>query len=217
MQAGIPAVTIIRIVTSEHMQEWINTEVVDVAGAGRVDLESGAVGAHPHHTAAMMGDGCSVLPHCFHIPIIADGDVDPAVNAERDPIGAVVGTAKVETEAESLDQIFRHVGDSVASGVTIRGERWWMHHEQRLAVECQSTRTVHLGEHRIPIRHTVTVVIHQSDNPPFSLVGRERKVWIDTHKERALHRRRQAGRVHRHWRSGEQLCDKTGRRLDLVE
>ena len=51
------------------------------------------------------------------VAVVADGDVDEAVDAEAAAVGRVIGAAEVEVEAEAGDDVLLLVGHAVAVGV----------------------------------------------------------------------------------------------------
>ena len=157
------------------------------------------------------------LPTARRIAVVADGDVQPAVDAQRDAVGRVVGAAEVEIEAQSLHQLFRHVGDAVAGRVAIGGEVGRMHHVQRASVERDAARTVHLGEHGVAVGRAVTVAVDQSHDTAFPLRGGEREVGIDAGEHDAIDGGGEAHRVHRDGRCSEQRGGEARRRRDLLQ
>ena len=195
----------------------IDRQVVVVARAAGIDLEPGAVGADAHVAAAAHLDFLAVGADRLDEAVVADGDVEPAVDAHLDAVDRVVGAAKVEAEAEPAHERARLLGDAVAVGVAVRGEVRRMRDVQRVAVEHRAARAVHRREHGVVVGLAVVVAVDEPQDAAHAGIGLQRAVAIDADEELAGEGRRDARRVVDDRRRGEHLDLEARRRLDAGE
>ncbi len=114
VEPDVPSAAIVGVAAREEIQERVDREVVVVPRAAGIDFESGAVGAHAHAAAAAHLDFLAVGTDRLDEAVVADGDVEPAVDADLDAVDGMVGAAKVEAEAQPADERARLLGDAVA-------------------------------------------------------------------------------------------------------
>ena len=91
-EADIPATAVVGIAAGVDVHQRVNSDIVNVAQAVGVDLELGAVRANAHNTATEHGENGAVGAFCLVHAVVADGDVDPAVNGHAHAVGGVVCT-----------------------------------------------------------------------------------------------------------------------------
>ena len=93
----------------------VDGDVVDVALAAVRRLQPGAVGPHADDAAAVELQRRAVLAVGLDQAVVADGDVDPAVDAQADAVGGVVGPAEARrSRPMPLTSTSALVGDAVA-------------------------------------------------------------------------------------------------------
>jgi hypothetical protein len=92
-QSVVPGVAVVGVVAGEDAPERIDGDVIDVAVAPGVDFQARAVGSDAEDTAAVEGQLGAVLGDGVFAAEVAGGDVDPAVDAEADAVGGVVGAS----------------------------------------------------------------------------------------------------------------------------
>ena len=134
------------------------------------------------------------LPFGLDESVIADGDVDPAVDPHPDAVGGVVGAAELEVEADPLDQVLGAVGDAVAVVVVIGGEVGRVQDVERAGVVDEAARAVHPGEDVEPVGLAVAVGVEAAEDAAPAGLGVERAVLVDADEDLAGRRRGQAGR-----------------------
>src|SRR5262249_27049921 len=96
VEADVPAAAIVGVVAREQVHVRVDADGEDVARAPQDRLEAGAVGPNACDAAAH-GNGGPVLGGggTGHAKI-ADGDVDPAVDAHGDAVGGVIAAARLD-------------------------------------------------------------------------------------------------------------------------
>ena len=112
VEARVPALAVVGVVAGEEVEGRGDRDVADVAGHHGVVLELGAVGADAHDAAAVEGDALLVAEADGAVVVaqeagaeVADGDVEPAVDAHAGAVGGVVGAAGVlDAAAEAVDE-----------------------------------------------------------------------------------------------------------------
>ena len=107
----------------------------------------------------------------------------------------MVGAAKLEVEADPLDQRLRAVGRAVAIVVVVGGEVGRVQDVERAGVLDQAARAVHPGEDVDPVGRAVAIVVDAADDAAAVGLGVERAVLVDADEDLARRRRGQAGGV----------------------
>ena len=214
MHAGIPAPAVVRVVAREDVHERIDAHVVDVARAGGVHLEAGAIGADANDAAAVVTELHAVGADGLHEAVVTHRDVDPAVDAEGDAIGTVVGAAEVEVSgADALHQFNRAIGDAVAIVVEVGGEVGRVEDVEHLAVPDHAARAVHVGKDGVAVGAAVVIVVHQADDASATLHEVLREVGVGPHEHDAVDRGSHADRVLGERWLGEERDGEAGGRL----
>ena len=90
---------------------------------------------------------------------------------ELEAVVAIARLGSFRAAALELEMSPTAIGNAVAGRVAICGERWWVHHVERLPIECDAAWRIHRREHRIAICLAVAIVVNQANNAAFSLVG----------------------------------------------
>ena len=101
-QAHVPAVAVVRVVAREQVHERIDGDVVNVAQAAGDDFQLRAVGPHAGDAAAAKLQFAAILAGRLDEAVIADRDVDPAVDTHANAVRGVIGAAKLQIEADPL-------------------------------------------------------------------------------------------------------------------
>ena len=156
MEAGVPALAVVGVVAGEEVEGRGDRDVADVAGHHGVVLELGAVRAHAHDAATVEGhallvaeaDGAVVVAQEARAEV-ADGDVEPAVDAHAGAVGGMVGAAGVlDAATEAVDQeraLGIVVGLAVAVLVLELGEEGRVDEVEDAADEVAAARALDLG------------------------------------------------------------------------
>ena len=198
-EADVPAAAVVGVAAGEEVQERIDRDVVVVAGAGGEELEFGAVGADACDAAALEGDLGAVGASGVVKTKIADGDVDPAIDAHTDAVGGVVGATVVDGfgDADAGDENFGGtVGDAVAVGVFEDGEV----HAGGFAVGAvggvedvnvrangeEAAGVVDGGEERVRVGDAVVVAVDEFDDAALAGALAEGAVEVDAGVDLAL-------------------------------
>ena len=155
------------------------------------------------------------LPDRLDGAVVADRDVQPAVDPGFDAVGRVVGAAKVEAEPEPAHERPPIFGDAVAVRVPQRRHERRMRHVERLAVEHRAARAVERREDGVLVGLPVVVLVHQAQDAAHARIGLQRAVAIDADEDDAFEARGHAGGIVEDRRRREGRGLKTGRHLDI--
>ena len=191
----VEAAAVVRVAAREQIQVGIDRQVVVVARAARIDLEVAAVWAHADVAAAPQLNLVPVGAGGLHESIVADGDVEPAVDSNLDAVGRVIGAAEVQPESQSANERAPIVGDTVAVGVAQSRDERRVRHVQGLAVERGAARTVERREHRVFIGLTIAVLVDEPRDVAHAGIRLQRAIAIDADEDHAVVGRGDARRV----------------------
>ena len=205
-EADVPAAAVVGVAAGEAVEKGIERDVVDVARAGGVELEFGAVGPDARDAAAEQRDLGAVGAGGVVESKIADGDVDPAVDAHADAVRRMVGAAVVDRlgDADAPDEHGgRAIGNAVAVGVIERGQvhagglsvgpEMRVQHVNAGADGEQTAGIVDLGERRVPVGDAIAVGVDEFDDAALAGAFAERAVEIDAGVNFALSGNAEAG------------------------
>ena len=92
-KTDVPATAVVGVVAGEDVHVRVDAGVEDVALSPVVDFHLGAVRAHSDDTAAAPAQRAAVRTDSVVKTKVADGDVDPSVDAHANAVGGVVGAA----------------------------------------------------------------------------------------------------------------------------
>ena len=190
--AHVPARSVVGVVPGEKVHVRVDRDGERIAQSGREDLQLRAVGPDAEDAAAPLRKRGAVLALGPVEPVVADGDVDPAVDAHADAVGRVVAAALVDLAGrQARDQHLLPVGDAVAvarrqtrSETAGAGPRPSHPARSRLA-GAPSSRTRSRGRPCRRRRHRA------ADNPAASRRAAERALLVhgDIHRTVRRHRR----------------------------
>ena len=183
----------------------IDRQVVVVARAARIDLEPGAVTADAHVSTAAHLNLTTIGADGLDQPVVANRNVQPAVDAKLDAVDGMIGAAKIEAETEPADERARLLGNAVAVGVAIGGQIRRVRDIQRVAIEHCTTRTVHRRKDGVVVCLAIVVTVDEAQDAPHARVRLQRAVPIDAHEELAGDRCSDARRIVDDGRCGEHL------------
>src|SRR5262245_21518582 len=113
-------------------------------------------------------------------PIIADADVDPAVDAHADAVGRVIAAANVDLVGRQAgNEHLLPVGDAVAVVVVEDTERRRVHDPDGTTAICDAARMLDPGEHGHIVHLAVTILVHAAEDPAAAGGAAERALFID--------------------------------------
>ena len=176
---NVPAARpVVVVIAGEQVHKRVDADVEGVAQAGDEDFQVGPIGPDADDAAAHRHPA-AILALGLRTAIVADGDVDPAVESHADAIGGVVAAALVDHVAgQASDEDFRLVGDALAA-VVVDAEEGRVQNPEPAVLIDQAARVVHLGEHRDFIDLAVAVLIDAAQH--LAAAGRpaDRPLLID--------------------------------------
>ena len=114
VEPHVPAAAVVGIVPGEHLERGADGDLEDVPRASRYDLQPAAVGPDPDDTSPPVREPAAIGALRLHEPEITAGDVEPAVDAEAEAVGGVVGRPLVEAERQVFHENLPVIGDAVA-------------------------------------------------------------------------------------------------------
>src|SRR5262249_25783245 len=180
---------------------------------GGEDFQIGAVGADASDAAAH-GDRAAILAAGQRRAVVADGDVDPAVQAHADAVGRVVAATLVDHVAgQPSDEDFGLSGDALAA-VAVDAEKRRMQDPERAVLVDQAAWMVHLGEHGNFIDLAVAVLVDAAQHFAAARRAADRPLLVDGDEQLTRRRRRQRDGIVHLGRRGEERHVKAGRRLN---
>ena len=113
--ANVPTAAVVGVVAREDVQVRVDADIENVSLAPRVNFHLGAVGPDADDAAAASGERRAVVAVRLGETEVADGDVDPAVDAHADAVGRVIGAALLDfVGADARDERFMAIGRAVA-------------------------------------------------------------------------------------------------------
>ncbi len=122
-KTDVPATAVVGVVAGEDVHVRVDAGVEDVALPPVVNLHFGAVRAHADDTAAAPAQRAAVRTDCVVKTEVADGYVDPSVDAHANAVGGVVGAAFADVVgADTTDEPFLPIGHTVAVGILVQCE-----------------------------------------------------------------------------------------------
>ena len=212
-EAHIPAVAVVGVVAREEIHLGGHGHVVNVPLAVRDEFQAGAVWPHAHDAAAVELQARAVLADGIRRAVIANRDVEEAINAHPHPVHRVVRAAKFQIEAQSAHEHVGAVAHAVAVVIGERCDERRVHDVERLVVEPDAARRIHGGEGDELVRLSVAVGVGAAHYATAIGLGVDGTVLVDAHVEVAIRRGAQAGRVadiglggeHRHLPAGGHL------------
>ena len=204
MEAHVPAAAVVGVVTAEGVEQRTHGHVENVARAGGVDLQLGAIGPHADDATAAVLELLAIDAFGFHKSEVAARDVEPAVNAQREAVRGVVRRAVFETEGDVLYQHLLLLGDTIAVLINERAEVRRMHEIEPVVIPHRAARAVHIGNEDLAfIGAAIAVGIAQADDAPAVWGAVDAAVLVRGNVERAVRRGGDIDRVVHHRRRGE--------------
>ena len=171
VEARVPALAVVGVVPGEQVEGGRDRDVAVVAGHLGVDLELGAVRTDAHDAAAVERDALAVAGADRAVVVahesraeVADGDVQPAVDAHAAAVGGVVGAAgMLDAAAESVDEQLALLGLAVAVLVAEHAEEGRMDEVEGAVDDVAAARTVDAGvlDHGVHDAVEVPVLGHE--------------------------------------------------------
>ncbi len=146
--------------------------------------------------------------------VVADGDVDPAVDPYTDAVGRVVAAPLVDQAGrQARDEDFLAIGGPVAILIVEDAEERRMQDPDFPVLGDQAPRVLHPGEHVDAIGLAVAVVVDAAKHPAAPRPAAERPLLVHGDKHFAAGRHRQGYRIADLRRCCEQRDPEPRRRL----
>ena len=164
VEAHVPAAAVVRVVAGEHVHQRADGDLEDVARAGGVDFEAGAIGPHADDAAAAMLDRPTIGAGGLQETEVAARDVKPAVDAEAEAVRGVIGGAIFEAVGDVIDEDVLFLSDAVVIGIDELAEVRRMHKVESVVVPHEAARAVHLAEDLRFIGTAIAIEIAQADD-----------------------------------------------------
>ena len=206
VEAGIPALAVVGVIAGEEVEGRGDGDVADVAGHHGVVLELGAVRADTHDAAAIERHALLVAEADRAVVVandagtkVADGDVEPAVDAHASAVGGMVGAARVlDAATESVDEertLGIIVGLAVAVLVLELGEEGRVDEIEDAADEVATARALHLGVFNHLVGHTGTLGVAGDQDATHARGMAEGAVLVRGHVDVAVGGGRHGSRI----------------------
>ena len=186
VEADLPAVAVVGVIAGEDVEQRADGGFEDVARATRVDFETRAVRAHPHHAAGAQGQFASVGAFGVQHPEVTDGAIEPAVDAQFDAVGGMVDDAVLDPEADVLHEHALFVGDAVAVLVDEHAQVAGVQDIKVVAVDGDAARRVDGGEDLDFIRPAVGVEVAEAQDAATVRISAAAAVAVASDVERAI-------------------------------
>lgn len=122
VESDVPAAAVVGVIPTEHFHFRGDGDLDDVAGSSGVDFEAGAIRADAEDAAGAMLEGCAIAADGVHDGKIAECDVEVTIDTHGEAVGAVVCAALGVVPADSLNEGFLFLGDTIAIGIDEDGE-----------------------------------------------------------------------------------------------
>ena len=123
----------------------------------------------------------------LHETEIADGTIDPAVDAEFDAIRTVVGRAILESEGDILDENFLFVGFAVVVVIDEHTEVRWVEKVEAVLVPKKAARGIDVFDEFLHfIGMAVVVEVADSEDAAAVRAAVQRAVFVRGDEERAV-------------------------------
>src|SRR5262249_23223196 len=146
-------------------QKRIDGQVERVPQSGAVNFQFGAVGTHAHDAAAALHDRPAVLTPGLLDAVVADADIEPAVDSQPHAIGGMVAAAIGDlVSGEPGDRHLLPVGRAVAVLIAEDAERRRMDDPDRAVAIAHAARVFDFGEDRHVIDLAVAVPVDAAED-----------------------------------------------------
>ena len=113
-ESHVPATPIVGVVAREEVEFRADGHVVNVPLPARDDFQLGAIRPTTHNPTAAIRQLFPVRTGRLDEAVVSDRDIDPPVDADLNPVRRVIGSAKLEIEADFFDERFGAVAHAVA-------------------------------------------------------------------------------------------------------
>ncbi len=218
VETDVPTPAVVGVVTSKDVEQRAHGSAEDVAGAGGEDFQAGTVRAETDDAAASVLELTAVRAGGFHEPEIPSSDVDPAVGAEFEAVGGVIGRALVEPEGDAGDKAFGVFGNAVAIAVEIDGDVWRVEDVEAVMIPDNATGGIDfLDEFLHLVGSAVTIMVAEAEDAPALGVAAEGTIAITGDIEGTVGRGGDINRIVGGLPGGEEGCFKTIRHRDVLE
>src|SRR4051812_8101280 len=127
MQADVPAAAVVRVVAGEAVEPGVDRDLKNVARPARIDLQARSVRPNTDDPAAAELDLLAVGAFGLNEAEVADGEVEPAVDAQAHAVRGVVCGPILEGEGDVLDQDLLLIGPAIPVAVDEGAQVWGMH------------------------------------------------------------------------------------------
>ena len=145
VEPNVPATPVIGVVPREAFEFRTQGYLQNIARAVGPGFQAAAVGAEPHHAPATQLQASAVGAHGFHEAKVADGRIQPTVDAQGQAVGSVVGRPVLEGPADAADQGLLLVGHAVPVLVDEHAHVGRVQQVEAIMIPDESARRIDVG------------------------------------------------------------------------
>ena len=145
VEPNVPATPVIGVVPREAFEFRTQGYLQNIARAVGPGFQAAAVGAEPHHAPAAHLQTGTVGAHSFHEAKVADGRIQPTVDAQGQAVGSVVGRPVLEGPADAADQGLLLVGHAVPVLVDEHAHVGRVQQVEAIMIPDESARRIDVG------------------------------------------------------------------------
>ena len=160
VEPNVPATPVIGVVPREAFEFRTQGYLQNIARAVGPGFQAAAVGAEPHHAPATQLQASAVGAHGFHEAKVADGRIQPTVDAQGQAVGSVVGRPVLEGPADAADQGLLLVGHPVPVLVDEHAHVGRVQQVEAVVIPDEPARRIHIrheGLHLIALTVAIGV------------------------------------------------------------
>ena len=145
VEANVPTAAVIGVVAREAFELRAQGYLQDITSTVGPGFQAAAVGAEPHHAPAAQLQASAVGAHGFHEAKVADGRIQPTVDAQGQAVGPVVGRPVFEGPADAADQGLLLVGHAIPVFVDEHAHVGRVQQVEAIMIPDESARRIHIG------------------------------------------------------------------------
>ena len=186
VEAHVPAAAVVRVVAGEDVHQRADGDFEDVARAGGVDFEAGAIRTHTDDAATAMLERFAIGAGGLHEAEVATRDVKPAVDAETEAVRGVIGGAVLVTKGDVLHEDVLLLRDAIVIGINELAEVRRMHEVEPVVIPHEPARGIDLAKDLRLIRAAIAIEIAQADDATTLRIAAQRAVSIRRNVKRAI-------------------------------
>ena len=224
VEPDVPAAAVIGVVAREAFELRAQGYLQDITSTVGPGFQAAAVGAEPHHAPAAHLQTGAVGAHGFHEAKVADGRIQPTVDAQGQAVGSVVGRPVLEGPADAADECLFLVGHSVPVLIDEHAHVGRVQQVEAVVIPDEPARRIHIGHEGLHlVALTVAIGVPHAQHPaqvrlavqrPVAVAGDiECSIGRGRHEHGIIHRRRRREDRHLELRRGAHVLHQA---LDLA-